>query len=252
MPDEITAPAMDGAVETPAQPEPSSAPGTESQASGSPADAPETTTPSEPQPTDWKAKAKDDPDLARAIKDEANRLAQRIVAREQRKALRAQAAKAVENEDVDTAIAIAGRVAAEQDEDDGDTPPALRRDFQEQDQRARAMLAEVYEDFADESKALHRTHKAEWDARYAKGPVAFARWVRQETLNARIEARAKTMANALAPAIAESKVNETLRSSPTPLTGGSGNGDDAAFIDIYNAGRSNDHARARKILAGLR
>lgn len=259
MPTEPAAEVMSGATEQEILSESLAEVTTEEQASGT--DATPESTPEQPaEQIDWRARLKEDPAFAEFVNAQAQSISAKLQARAERAQRRADAQEVVTATDgvelydpiVAKAVSLARHVASEPDETDDTLPAYLQPDFAENDQQARRSLDATYTKFSEEAKALHAEHAKEWDSRYTKDPIAFAQWVEEETLNARIENRAKKMALSLAPAIAESESNQRLRTLATPLVGGTGAGtDDATFLADYAAGRSQDHARSRTLLRNL-
>lgn len=191
---------------------------------------------------------------------EGDRLAQKRLAREQRRqaARRVDQVLAAEDTDPDEAKQALKdlRPLLEPDEpSDDELPPHQRRAWREQEAAARPMLQRLTgTSNADLYAQVYAQHgQAEMNRRYLADPAAFADWLLNRYVDLRAEQKSRKVAPVLAEALATDRTAEALRNAPAPPTLGSGgaNDDNDAFIQRHAAGESNDHARAMRLL-GLR
>lgn len=219
-------------------PEVAAASTTDTQASESTAESstPTSETPAEKQERiDWRQKQREDPDLNAYIQSQLARDRQK----RERQALKSTAKQAVETENVDTALEIARRIAAEPDELDEDSQRDQRwvtkaNNIKPHLDRMLRMDATGQVTNPYYIKLHQATGKAEMDRRYDADPEAFYDWAEDQIQEMKLDERVKKVAPGMAKAMAADATHAALQGVQSPLTGGTG-GSGSVSIDQYNS-----------------
>lgn len=174
----------------------------------------------QPQPTDWRARIKEDPELAKVIQEEANRIFQKSRDRERRAQAKKLAQEVDTAPDTETRAAKAAElakiVATEEDPEERDNAEFLTKARTAETAIARLRNTDEYAD------VWNKHGKAEMDRRWHQDPEAFADWIWEQVTDLRAERRARGKADTLSEAKATDIVNQRLRNLPTPMTGATG------------------------------
>jgi hypothetical protein len=225
MPEDPTV--VSGDIETSSQTEPST---TESETGGT-EQPPEQATVQER--IDWRKKQREDAELNAHVQSEIARARTRW----QRQQLRATAQHAAQNEDADTAMAVARHVAQEQDEPEEGEVRSV--DWARAADRVQPQLERMLQ-LDSEGRAtnpyyvqLHqKVGRAEMDKKYAEDPVQFVNWVDDQIMEMRVDEKLKKVAPALAGAMAQDDAHARLRGMPQPL-GGSNSANGSLTLEMY-------------------
>lgn len=201
--------------------------------SSTPTAPPTDATPQEKR--DWRKEQRENADLNAYIQSEIAKAR----ARDERRALKSTAKTAVETENVDVALDIARRIAAEPDEVDEDQQRSTA--WQAKADKIAPHLERLLKLDATGQATnpyyvkLHQSvGKAEMDRRYDEDPEAFFDWADDQIQDMKLDEKLKKVAPSMARAIASDQTAEALKGMPTPLTGGTG-GSGAVTVAQYNS-----------------
>ena len=179
------------------------------------------------------------------LKADADKLAQKRIARERKKTIASKADTAIANDDGYQAIEALKEARQLLEEPDEDTPPQLRPDWK---QRTDAVRADVQRLWAGSNKELYQrtlaANKAKLDKVWAENPEEYFSTALNKMIEQRATEKAQKDTPAMAQAMATDQVARQLQNLPVPLNG-NGAGGGGLTIDRYRQLTPEEAAKLR-------